>query len=48
MPLRINNLTALSHTTERAFRFDHVADRLGDPAEPSGGGAQIKILEIRS
>jgi hypothetical protein len=48
MPLRIHYLATLSHTAERAFRFDQVADRLGDPAEPSGGRAQIKILEIRS
>jgi hypothetical protein len=48
MPLRINNLATLSHTAERTFRFDQVADRLGDPAIPSGGGAPIKIVEIRS
>jgi hypothetical protein len=35
MPLRINHLATLTHTTERTFRFDEVADRLNDPADPS-------------
>jgi hypothetical protein len=48
MPLGISNLATLTHTTERAFRFDEVADRLGNPPEPSGRRAQIKILEIGS
>jgi hypothetical protein len=48
MPLRINHFATLTHTTEGTFRFDKVADRLDDPADPSGRGAQVEILEIRS
>jgi hypothetical protein len=48
MPLRINHLATLTHTTEGPFRFDKVADRLDDPPDPPGCGAQAEILEIRS